>query len=105
MRIGINAGLSRSATLDQLLAQIEQAERDGFASLWLANIFGFDSLTTLALAGTATQRLELGTAVVPIYPRHPTALAQQALTVQAATNNRLALGIRLCPPVRVRDKF
>lgn len=40
------------------------------------------------------ERIELGTAVVPTYPRHPTALAMQALTVQDATNNRLSLGIR-----------
>ncbi len=105
MRIGINAGLSRGAMLDQLLTQIEQAERDGFASVWLANIFGFDALTVLALAGRTTQRLELGTAVVPTYPRHPTALAQQALTVQAATNNRLTLGIGLSHRVVIEGMF
>ena len=49
----------------------------------------------LALAGSQTSTIELGTAVVPTYPRHPSAMAQQALTVQGATNNRLALGIGL----------
>jgi F420-dependent oxidoreductase-like protein len=105
MRIGINTGLARGTSLNDLLAQFERAEQAGFASAWLANIFGPDALTTLALAGTRTQRIELGTAVVPTYPRHPVALAQQALTVQAATNNRLALGIGLSHKVVIETMF
>jgi 5,10-methylenetetrahydromethanopterin reductase len=95
MLIGLNAGLGRSATLDELVAQIAAAERDGFASVWVSNIFSFDALMVLALAGGRTKTIELGTAIVPTYPRHPSALAQQALTAQAATGNRLALGIGL----------
>lgn len=95
MRIGIIAGLGPRATLDDLLNQIAQAEQDGLASAWTANIFNHDALMLLALAGRVTRRIELGTAVVPTYPRHPVALAQQALTAQAATQNRLALGIGL----------
>ena len=49
----------------------------------------------LAIVGREGPRIELGTAVVPTYPRHPMMLAQQALTVQAATGGRLALGIGL----------
>jgi F420-dependent oxidoreductase-like protein len=105
MRIGINTGLARGTALNDLLAQFERAEQAGFASAWLANIFGPDALTTLALAGQRTQRIELGTAVVPTYPRHPVALAQQVLTVQAATNNRLALGIGLSHKVVIETMF
>jgi len=95
MRIGLNAGLGRNVSLDDLLTQIAVAERDGFASVWVSNIFSFDALMLLALAGSHTKTIELGTAVVPTYPRHPSALAQQALTAQAVTGNRLALGIGL----------
>jgi 5,10-methylenetetrahydromethanopterin reductase len=49
----------------------------------------------LALAGRATTRIELGTAVMPTYPRHPIAMAQEAMTANAATRGRLALGIGL----------
>jgi F420-dependent oxidoreductase-like protein len=79
--------------LPKLLGRVEQAERDGYATVWFSNIFELDALTVIALAGQRTSRIELGTAVVPTYPRHPAALAQQALTVQAAAANRLALGI------------
>jgi 5,10-methylenetetrahydromethanopterin reductase len=97
MRIGIGIGeISGSpATLDNLVAQAQRAEREGFASGWFANIFGFDAIMAAALCGRATSRIELGTAVVPTFPRHPTAMAQQALSAQAACNGRFALGIGL----------
>jgi len=97
MRIGIGIGeiSSDRPGIDGLIAQAQQAERDGFATGWFANIFGVDAITVAALCGHATTRLELGTAVVPTYPRHPFAMAQQALTAQAACNGRFALGIGL----------
>ncbi len=79
----------------QLVEQIAQAEADGFDSVWVANIFAADALVVLALAGARTSRIELGASVVPVYGRHPFALAQQALTAQAAANGRLALGVGL----------
>ena len=96
MRIGLWAcgpGMGLDAPLDEMLERFVRAEADGFVSAWAANIFNYDALTLLTLAGRVTKTLELGTAVVPTYPRHPAALAQQALTAQAATGNRLILGI------------
>jgi F420-dependent oxidoreductase-like protein len=55
--------------------------------------WSFDALTALTLAATVTDRIELGTAVAPTYPRHPLALAQHALSTQAAAGGRLALGL------------
>lgn len=96
MRIGVNLGLGGGVSgLEGLLRRIAAAEARGLAGAWTPNIFAFDALTVLALAGPRTGRIELGTYVVPTYPRHPAALAQQALTVQAATGNRLTLGIGL----------
>ena len=71
------------------------AEKDGFDGIWFGQIFGPDVLTVLALAGQKTNRIELGTSVVPTYPRHPHMLAQQALTVQAACGGRFNLGLGL----------
>ena len=94
MRIGIFIGTMGAAdTLAGQVAQSAEAEADGFASFWTAQVAGVDALTLLALCGGATERIELGTAVVPTYPRHPMALAQQALTAQAAAGGRLTLGI------------
>jgi len=97
MRIGIGVGeiSGQPLEVDALVAQVQRAEKDGFATAWFANIFGFDAIMACALAGRETQRIELGTAVVPTYPRHPTAMAQQALSAQAACRGRFSLGIGL----------
>ena len=69
------------------------AER-GFASAWIPQVpDDFDALTAVALMGAATDRIELGTAVVPIQTRHPIAMAQQALSTQAVCDGRLTLGL------------
>ncbi len=72
-----------------------EAEEDGFDSIWYGQVFGPDVVTVAALAGQRTTRIEIGTSVVPTYPRHPVIMAQQALTAQAATNGRFTLGIGL----------
>lgn len=101
--IGIGAGAGQDGTIDELLQQFERAETDGFASAWVANIFSHDAITLLALAGRVTSRLELGTFVVPTYPRHPVALAQHALTAAAAADGRFTLGIGLSHRVVIED--
>ncbi len=97
MRIGIAIGsVARSdVPLATLLDRIREAEAAGFASAWVANAFGFDAITLMALAGRETERIELGTFVVPTYPRHPLALAQQARTAASACAGRFTLGIGL----------
>jgi F420-dependent oxidoreductase-like protein len=91
------------------LAQVRDALRraadEGFASAWMNNIFGLDALTALAVAGSQVPGIELGTAVVPTYPRHPVALAQQALTVAAATDGRLTLGIGTSHQIVIENMF
>ena len=106
MRIGIFIGsLGAAVDLEGQVSQVAAAENDGFDSLWSAQVLGIDALTLFALAGQRTKRIEMGTGVVPTYPRHPTALAQQALTTNAATGGRLALGIGLSHRPVVEQRF
>ena len=96
MRIGTMIGADGTgATLDDIIEQARKIEAAGLDSMWMANIFSFDAISTLALVGRATERIRVGTAVTPTYPRHPTAIAQQALTTQAACGGRFTLGIGL----------
>ncbi|MCA9831616.1 MAG: TIGR03564 family F420-dependent LLM class oxidoreductase [Dehalococcoidia bacterium] len=88
-----------------LVERAVRAEKDGFAGVWLPQVATVDALMVLAIAGQETSTVELGTAVVPTYPRHPTVLASQALTVQDASNNRLALGIGLSHRVAIEDSL
>ena len=93
MRLAVSFGGTNDIH-GQIQAVVE-AEQDGFDGTWSEQIFGPDVLTVIALAGEKTSRIELGTAVVPTYPRHPVLMAQQALTAQAATGGRFSLGIGL----------
>jgi 5,10-methylenetetrahydromethanopterin reductase len=104
MKYGLFLG-GDASSVKGCVAAVRQAAADGFASAWLPQIFGVDALTTLALAGAAVPDIELGTAVVPTYPRHPMAMASQALTVQAATGNRLLLGIGLSHQIVVESMW
>ena len=106
MRIGLFIGTMGAA--DTLMGQVQQAaeaEADGFDSFWTAQVAGVDALTMLALSGQNTARIELGTSVVPTYPRHPVALAQQALTTQAAASGRLLLGIGVSHKPVVEERW
>jgi 5,10-methylenetetrahydromethanopterin reductase len=95
MRLGTMSSAINGGTLDDLIGEARRAVDQGFDTFWVSQIFGHDSLTALAIVGREVPGIELGTAVVPTYPRHPMMLAQQALTVQAATGGRLCLGIGL----------
>jgi len=96
MRIGvfISEVSGAQTTVEGLLDGAREAEALGFSSGWVPHIpWSLDGLTALALAGQVTERIELGTAVMPTYTRHPMAMAQQALSAQAAANGRVVLGI------------
>lgn len=104
MRIGTMLSMPGDPVATQgLIERAVAAERNGYASCWLPQVNTVDALMALALAGRDTSSIELGTAVVPTYPRHPTALAAQALTVQDASANRLALGIGLSHRFVIED--
>jgi F420-dependent oxidoreductase-like protein len=95
MRIGTTVGLQLDGpqTIDDVVTEVRQAAEVGLAGAWWAQVVGWDALTAIAVAGAQVPDLPLGTAVVATYPRHPLALAGQALSAQAATGNRLVLGI------------
>lgn len=93
MKLGVFFG--GSGDLENLVTTAVTAEEQGFDAMWYGQVFGPDVMTAVALAGQRTSRIEFGTSVVPTYPRHPHVMAQQALTVQAATGGRFSLGIGL----------
>lgn len=106
MRIGLLLGEPKGPdALGRLREQIARAAGDGFTSAWMSNIFGLDALTALAVAGSGVPGIELGTGVVPTYPRHPAVLAQQALTVNAALDGRLALGVGLSHQIVIEGMY
>jgi 5,10-methylenetetrahydromethanopterin reductase len=107
MRIGIMLEQPTGPdALRTLTGELQRAADEGFRSAWLSHIFGLDALTALAVAGSRVPGIDLGTAVVPTYPRHPGALAQQARTTALAVGpGRLSLGIGLSHKIVIENMF
>jgi F420-dependent oxidoreductase-like protein len=97
MRIGLMVApvRGRNATkVERLRADARWAEEVGLDSVWIPQIPDeFDAMTAATVIGAITSRIEIGTAIVPVQPRHPIALAQQALSVQAVCGGRFVLGL------------
>ncbi|MBH0123485.1 LLM class F420-dependent oxidoreductase [Rhodococcus sp. CX] len=97
MRIGVMVGPEQGDTarkVDRMLKDVEWAEAAGLDTVWVPQIpTDFDALTAVALMGTRTSRIEIGTAVVPLQAQHPVHLVRQALSTHAALGGRLALGV------------
>ncbi|HLS79766.1 MAG TPA: LLM class F420-dependent oxidoreductase [Nocardia sp.] len=86
--------------------ELRRAADEGFDSAWLPHVFGLDALTALAVAGSRVPEIPIGTAVVPTYPRHPGALAQQARSTALAVGpGRLTLGIGLSHKIVIENMF
>ena len=90
---------------ERVISQVASLRDAGIQTAWASQIFAYDALTALAAIGREVDGIDLGTAVVPTYPRHPVMMAGQALTVQAATGGRLILGIGLSHQVVIENVF
>ncbi|XRQ16291.1 LLM class F420-dependent oxidoreductase [Actinomadura welshii] len=106
MRIGVLlAERDGGDALGRLADDVQRAADDGFASAWMSQIFGVDAQMALAVAGRGVPGIELGTAVVPTYPRHPAVMAQQARTTALALQGRFTLGIGLSHKIVIEDMY
>jgi F420-dependent oxidoreductase-like protein len=106
MRIGVMMDdRAIGSDLDRLIDEIRDLDRRGFATAWVPNTFTFDAMGALTVVGRETERIEVGTAVVPTFTRHPFTMAQQALTAQAACRGRFTLGIGLSHQIVIESLF
>lgn len=96
MQIGLFGGdVVGRGSLEEIRDDARQAAEEGFHAFWLPSIFGLDPLTALGAVATDAPGIELGVAVVPMQPRHPAALAQQAMSTHVISGGRLVLGVGL----------
>ncbi|WP_228797240.1 TIGR03564 family F420-dependent LLM class oxidoreductase [Nocardia cyriacigeorgica] len=95
----------QGTTVNDLVQRAHNAAETGLRGVWLGQNTGWDALTVAAVIGRAVSTVDVGTAVVPTYPRHPLMLAGQALTVQSAMASRLTLGIGVSHPHIIEGQF
>jgi F420-dependent oxidoreductase-like protein len=103
MRLGVLIDLRSSVA--EICEQVRGLTERGFASAWASQIFGYDAIGLLSVVGAKVPDIELGTAVVPVYSRHPQVMAQQALTAQGASDGRFVLGVGLSHQVVVEGMW
>jgi F420-dependent oxidoreductase-like protein len=98
MKIGINGtGLVLRASVEAIVEDAQAAAGDGFESYWLAEhpTGALDAMTVMTAVGLQVPGIELGTAIVPTFPRHPMVLAGQVHTLRDVIGPRFTLGIGL----------
>src|SRR6267378_5967310 len=93
-------------TLDESVSRAKEAERLGYESVWVTQLpDARDAAVLLAAYAEATQSLRLGTGVLPIYTRHPSAMAQMAASLDELSAGRFILGIGVSHKVTVEGMW
>jgi F420-dependent oxidoreductase-like protein len=100
---GIGAFISPGKSLEKTLARVKRADELGFDAAYTTHIAGRDSLTVLMAYAAATERIRLGTGVVPIFSRTPATMAQTAATIDEYSNGRMVLGLGVSHRVTVEN--
>jgi F420-dependent oxidoreductase-like protein len=99
LKLGLSTGLlTGPSLLSEGLAWVKEAERLGFDSIWSSETYGNDALTPLAWWGSQTERVKLGTTIIQISARRPTATAMAAMTMDHLSGGRFVLGLGVSGP-------
>ena len=91
--MAVGCFVSSGRSLDTAVERVRLAEEVGYESCYVNHIAGRESLMLLSIYAAATERIRLGTGVVPIYTRTPATMAQTAATLDEFSNGRLILGL------------
>jgi len=102
---GIGTFISAGRSLDDAVARAKRADELGFDSVYTTHIAGRDSLTVLTAYAAATERVRLGTGVLPIFSRTPASTAQTAATIDEYSGGRMVIGLGVSHKVTVENWF
>jgi alkanesulfonate monooxygenase SsuD/methylene tetrahydromethanopterin reductase-like flavin-dependent oxidoreductase (luciferase family) len=103
--VAVGTFISAGRSLETALQRVERAEALGYESVYTTHIAGRDSLIVLAAYASRTERIQLGTGVLPIYSRTPVASAQAAATIDELSGGRMVLGLGVAHQVTVENWF
>lgn len=103
--MGLGTFISVGRSLETAMQRVERAEGLGFESVYVTNIAARDALSVLMAYASRTERIRLGTGVVPIYSRTPAAMAQTAATIDEFSGGRMALGLGVSHRVTVENWY
>lgn len=98
LKLGIQMGYWGAQPTPDIIGIAQEAERLGYDSIWSAETWGSDAFTPLAWIGAHTSKIRLGTGVVQISARTPSATAMAALTLDHLSGGRMILGLGVSGP-------
>jgi alkanesulfonate monooxygenase SsuD/methylene tetrahydromethanopterin reductase-like flavin-dependent oxidoreductase (luciferase family) len=102
---GVGTFISVGRSLEQAIGRVKRAEELGYGWNYVTHIAARDSLAVLMAYAAATERIKLGTAVLPIYSRTPVATAQLAATIDEYSGGRMVLGLGVSHRVTVENWY
>ncbi len=97
MRLGLSLGYWSAGRADHVALALE-AERLGYHSVWTAEAYGSDAVTTLTWLAARTERIHVGTAIMQMPARTPAMTAMTAATLDLLTGGRMLLGLGVSGP-------
>jgi F420-dependent oxidoreductase-like protein len=103
--MGVGTFISVGRSLDQAVERVKRAEELGYESTYVTHIAARDSLAVLMAYAASTEKIKLGTGVLPIYSRTPVATAQTAATIDEFSNGRMVLGLGVSHQVTVENWY
>ena len=98
MELGLSIGYWGSGPPPRAKELVLLAEELGYDSVWSAEAYGSDALTPLAWWGSATSRIRLGTGIMQMSARAPTAAAMAAITMDHLSDGRFVMGLGVSGP-------
>ena len=98
MKLGLSLGYWGAGPPPGIADLVRTAEDLGYDSMWTAEAYGSDALTPLAWLGAATDRIRLGTSIIQLSARQPTATAMAAMTLDHLSGGRVAIGLGASGP-------
>ena len=93
MKLGINVPYTDHIPREMVVAYVQEADRLGYDKVWVAEAYGWDAFTILAMLACSTQRIGLATGIVNVFSRSPTLIAQTAASLDAISDGRFSLGL------------
>jgi len=103
--VAVGTFISVGRSLERAVQRVRLAEASGYEAVYVTHIAGRDSLTVLAAYAAATERIRLGTGVMPIYSRTPVTSAQSIATVDEMSGGRAVLGLGASHKVTVEGWY
>jgi alkanesulfonate monooxygenase SsuD/methylene tetrahydromethanopterin reductase-like flavin-dependent oxidoreductase (luciferase family) len=103
--VPLGSFIAPGRSLDKAVDRVRHAESLGYHSAYVTHIAARDSLAVLAAYACGSERIKLGTGVLPIYSRTPVATAQTAATIDEMSGGRMVLGLGVSHKVTVEGWY